>query len=63
VNDRISAVQSGSKGTTTDPSRNRLISNDNADHSSDAGWIAIVDVEFRLRPAVSAAKMIEIAGH
>jgi hypothetical protein len=63
VNDRIAAVQSGSKGAMTDASLNCLVSNNDVDHSSDVRWIAIVDVEFRLHPAISAAKMIEIAGH
>jgi hypothetical protein len=47
----------------TDPGRNRLVSNNDVNHSSDAGWFAIVDVKFRLRSTVSAPNMIKIAGH
>jgi hypothetical protein len=63
VNDWLAAVQSGSEGAIADASRNRLIGNDDVHHGSDARWLAIVDVKFRLGPTVSTVKMIKIAGH
>lgn len=61
VKDRGAAVQSGSKRAMADPRRNRFVSDDDVDHSSDAGWLTVVNVKFHLGPAVSAAEMIKIA--
>jgi hypothetical protein len=61
VDDRISISVTRIDAERADSSRNRFIGNDHVDHSSDARGLAVVNVKFRVRPAVFAAKMTKVA--
>jgi hypothetical protein len=61
VDDRITISVTRIDAERANPSRNRFISNDHVDHSPDARRLAVVNVKFRVRPAVSAAKVTKVA--
>jgi hypothetical protein len=61
VDDRITISVTRIDAERANPSRNRFISNDHVDHSPDARRLAVVNVKFRVRPSVSAAKVTKVA--